>query len=272
MDIRRIPDYEWNEIIQSMKIDFEIKNTGDPKHDYLNAMQELIGKINDTRYPDTLADDDKNALKHDLYNLGAMLVLYNNTMLKFRRKYEWFDFERITTASAFDCIPTFHNYNKYLSGVYFSPELFEKYYKLQISSVQDFINTDGKAPKYLYNLINIDNSDWLKVEKFEYLTNKDVGLINDHLALPNYYCVNGRIGTIDEYKKLFERYLQHCPERIDPAFDRFVIKDYPIFEWVRDNRPYDKNDDVLISKRDCIVSAKTKDWSPIKHDENGKIV
>ena len=270
MDMRRIPDYEWNDIIKSIKIDFEIKNTGNPKHDYLNAIQELIDKINATKYPDTLSDEDKNTLRHDLYNLGIMVVRYNSTMLKFRSKYEWFHFDVIETAAPFNSLPTFHNYNKYLSSGYFSPELFEKYYKLQVSSVQDFINSDGMELKYLYNLINIDNTDWLKVEKFEYLTKACMNTASSELALPNYCCVNERIGAPEEYKKMLEKWCHSS--RLEESFDRFVIKEYPILEWIRDNRPYDKNDDILISKRDCIVSAKTKDWSPIKHDENGKII
>lgn len=247
----RIKDYEWQKILDDLNIDIEtnIEFTGNFKQDYFRTMKSLVDSIKSNPYMESRKKEDKKKLTSDLYTLGRMFYGYRGNVNKYYEKYDKNNYDKEcipkwNTQGGY--LPTSHNYNTYLQ--YMTPALYEHYYLLQVNVIEEFIHSFAKQPKYLYELHKLDGKTWF-VSKLELFMREDIDIEGDNLRLPEYYSINKKLMDLSYYKELYRKCL------IEHRFPLFVEEEYPILQWIEENR---KNEHFENEKIPCSFLVKKK--------------
>lgn len=244
-------DIEWQKILDELNINIPIKNTGDFKQNYFDAMKTLIKKIKANKYIEVVNEENKNELKHDLYNLGCLFYGYRHKINSYYMEYDKENYNKEFVPkweTLFGYLPTSHNYNAYLNRL--TPALYEHYYLLQIGVIEEFINNNGQQPKYLYELYDYQRNRFWFVAKLELFTKEDIPN-SDNLNLPHYYPINTAAMTIEEYE---EYYKKHSLEKYFPNFKKY---EFPIKDWISKHRK-NENWDMERIPNDVFMMPKVK--------------
>lgn len=232
--VNKLNEYEhsWNTIMKDLKLTIEIPLTGDFINDYFNLMRELNKNIKNNTYIKTINSNDRQKLIDDLYTLGRLFYGYRSRVNDYYRRYViGYSYKEFIPSwdTGFGYLPTSHNYNSYLKDL--TPALYENYYLLQIGVIEEFVDSMGKQPKYLYELINLSKESYWYVIKLELFTKEDIDIGIDNLNLPNYYAINNDcIFDLSYHKKLYEKYSNQS------RFSYFLSTEYPILMWIKENR------------------------------------
>lgn len=183
----RKEDQEWNKISKDLPLKGKMKEKKKyTRDDYLNDMKEMIIKIRNHPYIKEQSEENKNDIVKLLYDVSSMFFCFPHRINAIYRENGEDNWE-----PPFDIcghgfgLPTSHGFCANLSLL--TLELLEKYYFKQLESIEYFIDTKGKLPKYLYELRKnyVHPNYQFFVETLEYITERDKE--KDIIYVPDYF-------------------------------------------------------------------------------------
>jgi len=230
----RIADEEWTAILAELGLNKKcnLPNVGGFADNYFAGMEGLIASIRSNPYLETLSIEDKARMMEDFSVLGSLFHCYGIHMRRYNEAHpeSAVDYKRYQIRSS--CPPTAHNYYSCLRDSLFKPMLVRNYYMRYLDSIEEFVESRGVYPEYLYNVRW--NSERFVIDKLELLSCEKVGTTG--LLLPNYYVVNQKPASLEKHLELYAKY------NINPK--NFVESEWPVLCWVAENRPceFEQND------------------------------